>query len=453
MLNGRDAIRWPGFRPLGALPDIQVNPLETFMRARFELGELVNLRMPHAHIMAMANPRIVEHILLTQVAKFTKDTRGYDQMRRVLGNGLLTSQGSFWLRQRRLAQPAFHRDRLARWGEVMVRSTREMISGWQPRLINGAPFDAMKEMMKLTMRIVGETLLSADVMQESASVTHALTNGLEVIQHMLTHPFSLPQWVPTRPNREFSTATKALNDVVFGIISERRRGTTKNDDLLSMLMNAVDLDTGERMSDEQLRDEVMTIFLAGHETTAVLLSWALYVLSKHPGIERRVRAELTQVLGAREVTTDDVPKLPYLARVIKEVLRLYPPAWILGRRVTEDMVIDGWNLPARSVVMFSSYVLHRLPETFPNPEGFDPDRWLEEEHLPKGAYIPFSVGGRKCIGDSFANLEAVLILATLLPKVQLSLVPGQNIVPEPMITIRPRGGVQMVASAVKGGAA
>ncbi len=428
---------------------MQVNPLTVFMRARFELGEVVNLRLPYAKVHAVASPKIIEQVLVTQAAKFSKETRGYDQLRRVLGRGLLTSEGSFWLRQRRLAQPAFHRERLQGWGEVMVRATREMVAGLQSKITTGEKFDALKTMMKLTMRIVGQTLLSADVTSESDTVTHALTHGLEVMQHMLTHPFALPTWVPTKHNREFAAAGKALNDIVFGIISERRRGEGgAKDDLLSMLMNAVDLDTNERMNDEQLRDEVMTIFLAGHETTAVLLGWTLYLLSKHPGIERKLRAELTAVLGTREVTTDDVPKLPYLGRVIKEVLRLYPPAWILGRRVTEDLVVDGWNFATRSVVMFSPYVLHRLPEVFENPEGFDPDRWLDEERLPRGAYLPFSIGARKCIGDSFAVLEAALVLATMLPKVSFALVPGQTIEPEPMITIRPKGGVQMVVSAV-----
>ncbi len=440
----RDPIRWPGLHPLGALPAMQVNPLDVLMRARFELGEVVDLRLPHAQVLAVASPTIVEQVLLTQSPKFSKDTRAYDQLRRVLGNGLLTSHGSFWLRQRRLAQPAFHRERLQRWGEVMVRATREMLEGWRARIEQGTPFDALKEMMTLTMRIVGETLLSADVTREADKVSHALSEGLEAIQYRLTHPFALPDWVPTKANRDFALAQKTLNEVIYGVIAERRGGAAK-DDLLSMLMNAVDLDTNERMNDEQLRDEVMTLFLAGHETTAVLMSWAVFLLSRHPDIERQLRAELTHVLGTREVTTDDVPRLPYLARVIKEVLRLYPPAWVLGRRTTEETVIDGWRLPKQSVVMMSSYVLHRLPETFTNPEGFDPDRWLEEEKLPRGAYIPFSIGARKCIGDAFAQLEASLILATLLPRVQLSLVPGQNIEPEPMITIRPRGGVQMVA--------
>ncbi len=449
MLDGRDPIRWPGIHPLGALPHLQENPLKVMMRARFEMGEVVDLRLPYGHILVMASPSMVEQVLLGQSAKFTKQTRGYDQLRRVLGRGLLTSEGSFWLRQRRLAQPAFHRENLTSWGEVMVRATRELVDSWGPRLQSGEAFDVTTEMMKVTMRIVAQTLMSVDVSGDSAAVTHAITDGLEAIQYTLTHPFSPPTWVPTKPNRKFTAALKALNAVVYGIIAERRAGQGSKDDLLALLMNAVDADTHERMNDEQLRDEVMTIFLAGHETTAVLMSWTLYLLSKHPDVARTLRAELAQVLGGREPSTEDVPKLPYLGRVIKEVLRLYPPAWVVARRVTEDCVIDGWNLAARSVVLMSTYVLHRLPETFQNPEGFDPDRWLDEERLPKGAYIPFSIGSRKCIGDSFAQLEAALILATLLPRVDLSLVPGQTIDPEPMITIRPRGGVKMVAREVK----
>ncbi len=416
------------------------------LKARFTLGEVVDLRLPHVKAFVAITPKIVEQVLLTQSNRFTKQTRGYDQLRRVLGNGLLTSEGSFWLRQRRLAQPAFHRERLHALGVVMVRATNELVASWAPHLASRKPFDVSTEMMKVTLRIVGETLLSSNVSAESDRVTRALSNGLETMQYTLTHPFSPPAWVPTAQNRRIHAAEHELNDVVMGVIAERRRGVGPKDDLLGMLMSAVDADTHEQMNDEQLRDEVLTIMLAGHETTAVLLSWALYLLSLHPDIERRVRAELAQVLNGRDPTAADAPKFEFLNRVIKEVLRLYPPAWILARRVTEDTVIDGWNLPKRSVLLISTYVLHRLPETFSNPEGFDPDRWLHEDELPRGAYVPFSLGPRKCIGDSFAQLEAALILATLLPKVRLDWAPGQPAPePEPMITLRPRNGIVMSA--------
>ncbi len=446
MLDGRDALRWPGIHPLGALPHLQRNPLNVLMKARFELGEVVNLRLPYARVQVAASPKIVEHILLNSTSKITKQTRGYDLMRQVLGNGLLTSEGSFWLRQRRLAQPAFHREHLTGWGNEMVRLTRELADSWQPKIESGEAFDVSVEMMKVTMRIVAKTMLSAEVGNETSTVTHAITHGLQAIQHRLTHPFSAPLWVPTKPNRVLVSARRALDQVVYKIIAQRRAGEGSKVDLLALLMNATDAGTGEQMNDVQLRDEVMTTFLAGHETTAVLMSWTMFLLSKHPGIERKVRAEVQQVLQGREAVTADVPKLPYLGRVLKEVLRLYPPAWLIARRITEDMVLDGWNFPAKTVVMISAYVLHRLPESFHNPEGFDPDRWLDEEKLPRGAYIPFSMGPRKCIGDSFAQLEAALILATLITRVTLSLVPGQAIDPEPMITIRPRGGLKMVAS-------
>lgn len=446
MLDGRNALRWPGIHPLGALPDLQRNPLKVLMKARFQIGEVVNLRLPYANVQVAASPKVVEQILLNSTSQISKQTRGYDQMRRVLGNGLLTSEGSFWLRQRRLAQPAFHREHLTGWGEEMVRLTRELVDSWQPKIESGEAFDVSIEMMKVTMRIVAKTMLSAEVGNDSSTVSQALTHGLEAIQYTVTHPFSAPAWVPTKRNREFVSARQALDQVVYNIIAERRAGGGSKADLLALLMNATDADTGEQMNDEQLRDEVMTTFLAGHETTAVLMSWTMFLLSKHPGVERKLRAEVLQVLQGREPTTADVPKLPYLGRVLKEVLRLYPPAWIIGRRITEDLVLDGWNFPAKTIVMISAYVLHRLPESFHNPEGFDPDRWLDEEKLPRGAYMPFSMGARKCIGESFAQLEAALILATMLPRVQLSLVPGQTIDPEPMITIRPRGGLKMVAT-------
>lgn len=455
MTPGRLGLEFPGHPLLGALPDLQRDPVATLTRAAFEVGPVVNLGLPHLFAQATALPKVAELALVTDSKHFTKETRGYDLLRTVLGNGLLTSEGDFWLRQRRLAQPAFHRERITAFGVRMVRAANDLVDSWQPHVDRPTPIDVVTEMSRLTLRIVSETLLSADVTAQADEVGAALRRGLEAIQHRITHPL-MPSWLPTRGNRELKASRAVLDKVVLDIIAQRRTGRGPDDDLLALLLNAVDDETGARMDDQQLRDEVMTIFLAGHETTAMLLSWTVLLLSRSPDVERQVRAELAQQLAGRAPTVADVAKLPLLTCVIKEALRLYPPAWILVRRVTEDVVVDGWLFPKRSIVVFSPYVLHRLPDVWPNPEGFDPHRFAgcdggplsAPKGTPRGAYFPFSLGARKCIGDTFALLEAQLVLATLLPRVSLSLAPGAAVTPEGTITLRPRNLKMHVRAAV-----
>lgn len=444
--EARIGLPWPGHPLLGALPDMQRDPVHTLARAAFEIGPVVNLRLPHIFAQATALPKVAELALVTDQKHFTKRTRGYDLLREVLGNGLLTSEGDFWLRQRRLAQPAFHRDRINAFGARMVRAAKDLADSWQPHIERRTALDVVPELSRLTLRIVSETLLSTDVTAHDASeVGEALTHGLEAVQYRITHPL-VPAWLPTKRNRDIRESRAVLDRIVLGMISERRAGKGPDDDLLALLINAVDAETGARMDDAQLRDEVMTIFLAGHETTAMLLSWTLLLLSRSPDVERSVRAELVTTLAGRDPTFEDVAKLPLLTAVIKEALRLYPPAWILTRRLAQDTVIDGWSFPKDSFVIVSAYVLHRLPDVWPNPEGFDPSRFADCEPgplsapkgTPKGAYLPFSMGPRKCIGDTFAFLEAQLVLATLLPRVSLSLAPGAQVTTEATVTLRPR---------------
>lgn len=444
--SARPGVPYPGHPLLGALKDLQKDPVATLAKAAFEVGRVVDLRLPHLTAQLAAVPAVAEAVLHTQVRNFTKQTRGYAQLRRVLGNGLLTSEGDFWLRQRRLAQPAFHKERLAGFAARMVKATEDVVASWDAAARAAQPLDLVAEFSRLTLRIVSETLLSADVTAHANEVGHALGVGLEALQHRLTHPLT-PDWLPTKKNRAVTQAARTLDRVVLGLIAERRKGQGPDDDLLAMFLSAVDEETGEKMNDVQLRDEVMTMFLAGHETTAMLLSWTALLLSKCPAVERRVVQELDGVLGGRAPGVGDLPRLTFLSCVIKEALRLYPPAWILVRRVVEDAVIDGWRFPAQSIVMVPPYVLHRLPEVWPNPEGFDPDRFLGAEPgplsapkgTPKGAYLPFSLGARKCIGDTFAFMEAQLVLATLLPRVSLALAPGAQVHAEGSITLRPHG--------------
>jgi cytochrome P450 len=425
---------------LGVLPELQADPLRAMERATFEYGPIVRMPIPNVDAFMVGSPALTEHVLVTNPRNYSKQTRGYDMLRLVMGNGLVTSEGTFWKRQRRIAQPAFHRERLARFGEVFVRGADAMVDGWTP----GVTFDAAQALMRCTLSVVGQTLLSTDVTGAADLVGPALTTVLEHVTHRTLQPLSLPEWVPTPANLGFKRARAQLDAVVLGVIEGRRRGGEQHDDLLGMLMSMKDPETGESMDDLQLRDEVMTIFLAGHETTANTLCWTFSLLGRFPQVERALVAELREVLGERSPTMEDLPRLGVLQRVVKESLRLYPPVWSLGRRVGEDEVVDGFALPRDALVFLSPWVLHRLPEFWADPEAFDPDRWLvDDPRRNHGAYLPFSMGQRKCIGDGFALAEAQLILAAVLRRAHLTLVPGQRFEPEPVITLRPRHGVRV----------
>lgn len=433
----------PGVPVLGVLPALQKDPLGVMERATLAGSPVTRLPLPLVDGYILGEPRLVEHVLVTNSRNYVKQTRGYDMLRKVLGNGLVTSEGEFWKRQRRIAQPAFHKERLFAFGETMTRAATEMVNAWKP----GQPFDVANEFMQVTLRLVGETLLSSDVTSEASEVGHAITVALEHLIHRTLHPFGFPEWVPTPRNVSFKRSLETLDRVVLDMIAARREGGGPTNDLLAMLMEARDPETGEGMSDGQLRDEVMTIFLAGHETTANALAWTVMLLGKSPQVEQRLVRELREVLGGRVPVMNDVPKLPYTAMVLKESMRLYPPVWSLARRVVEDDLVEGVLLPKDALVFICPYALHRLPRAWKDPEAFDPERWAPDAPPPpKGAYLPFSMGQRKCIGDTFAMVEATLILATVLQRMHLSLVPGQAFTPEPVITLRPLGGVQVVAS-------
>ncbi len=439
--------RYPAPGLLGVLPHMQADPLQVFVEAS-RIAPVVEMPLPHLKGYVVTDVDVVEHMLMANHHNYVKHTRGYDMLRKVLGNGLVTSEGDFWLRQRRIAQPAFHKDRIAGFAQVMTRAARELTDAWGPRIARRERFDLAQEMMALTLRVVGETLLGSDTGSKAAVVGEALTDALEHLIFRTLHPLSFPEWVPTPRNRSFVRAKARLDGVVLSMIAERRAAPGGGADLLGMLMEAKDPESGEGMNDEQLRDEVMTLMLAGHETTANALSWTFWLLGQHPEVERALRQELDEVLQGRLPTAQDAMKLKLHGRVVKESLRLYPPVWSLGRRVVADETVKGYGFPKGALVFFSPYVIHRQPALWPDPEAFMPERWaFENAHRPRCAYLPFSQGPRKCIGDGFALLEAQLILATLLQRVHLELVPGQQVTPEPLITLRPRGGVQVVARA------
>lgn len=434
-----------GPSPLGVLPEFRRDPLGLFTRAAFTLGPVVHLKVPVEHALLVSDPALADEVLVQRAKQYGKRTRGYFALTRLLGHGLLTSDGDFWKRQRRIAQPAFHKKRVEGFADTMTQDTLAFADGLQARAAQGEPVDLAEGMMQLTLKMVGKTLLSTDLTGDSAQVGQALTWLLKDLQDRITG-FNLPLWAPVPGSLRFKRARGALDALVYRVIAQRRRAGP-GDDLLGMLMEARDEDTGEGMTDVQLRDEVLTLLLAGHETTANALAWTFALLSQHPHVERAVRAELAAVLQGRTATAADVRALPYLGAVVKESMRLYPPAWLLARRAEREDVLGGVRVPKGSVVLISPYVLHRAPQVWRNPMGFDPERFLAPDlKLGRCDYLPFSAGPRKCIGDGFAMMEAQLVLATLLQRFSFALVPGQSLEPEPLITLRPRFGVQMRVS-------
>ncbi len=448
----RRAPLFPGHPLLGSALDFQRDPISTFFRASAACGDVARLRFPlkpyTAHF--VRHPDDIRQVLVTNPKNYGKGTRGYRKLQALLGTGLVTSEGDFWRRQRRIANPAFHHDRLARFGEVMATCTQEMLDGWSDRLASGAAFDVSKEMMRVTLRIIGLTMLSTEIGDQASAVGDALNDALHILVARSSGKMMWPDFVPTPTNLRFNRSRRVLDRVLGDVIAQRRRGGAEQEDLLSMLIAATDPETGEAMSDEQLRDEAMTMFLAGHETTANALSWSLYLLSLHPAVERRLRTEIEQVCGDRRPSFAALDLLTYTGQVVKESMRLFPPVWAIARSVVEDDVLGGFPIPQGSWVFASAFVTQRDPRFWPNPEGFDPDRFTpaQEASRPKAAYFPFLLGPRKCIGEGFAMMEARLILASIIQRTRLSLVPGAVVEPDPTITLRPRNGVWMTGSKV-----
>jgi cytochrome P450 len=423
-------------------------PLAYLTRAAREYGDVARIPFGPQHFTLVAHPAQIEEVLVAQSRRFPKED--IEQMRGSLdyllfGTGLLTSNGDFWLRQRRLAQPAFHRQRIAAYAEAMVRHTEAMLERWRP----GETIELHHAMMALTLNIVAETLFGASAEADAHAIGRALTTVMDVSADTLGQPFQLPVSVPTPANLRFRRAVAELDRIVGRIVAERRASGEDRGDLLSMLLQARDQD-GSGMSDRQIRDEAVTLFLAGHETTALALSWTFYLLGQYPAAEARLAAELDAALGGRAPTMEDLPRLPYAGLALKESMRLYPPAWTLSmRQAAEETTVGGFRIPKGEVVMLSQWVTHRDPRHFADPERFLPERWEDglEGRLPRFAYVPFGGGQRQCIGQSFAVMEATLILAAILRRFRLELPPGWRATPEPSITLRPKEGVRVTLRA------
>ncbi|HST08056.1 MAG TPA: cytochrome P450 [Gemmatimonadaceae bacterium] len=403
-------------------------------------GDIVLFRVGNERVYLFNHPDLIRDVLVTNQKNFTK-SRALVRAKRVLGEGLLTSEGDFHLRQRRLAQPAFHRDRIAGYARSMVDYAERVRSRWS----SGESLDVREEMMRLTLAIVGKTLFSADVEREAGQIGEALNTTFAAFNIGIL-PFSeLLEKLPLPYIKRFEAARVRLDETIYRIIDERRATGEDSGDLLSMLLLAQDTEgDGGGMTDTQVRDEAMTIFLAGHETTANALSWTWYLLSLNPEAEVRFHREV-DALGDRLPAPADMPRLSYTRMILAESMRLYPPAWAVGRRAINEFEAGGYRIPARSMVVMSQYITHRDSRFYPDPERFDPDRWLPElsSSRPKFSYFPFGGGTRICIGEQFAWMEGVLLLATIAQKWSLRYTGTAAPEIEPRITLRPRGSLPM----------
>lgn len=411
-----------------------------------EYGDIIYMKLFGQNFYIIANPEHLRAIMVENADKFQKSRDYRTILSRFLGNGLLTSDGEFWKRQRKLAQPAFHTQRIAAYGDIMTRETEKMLARWEGQ----ATVPVAREMMSLTLNVVTQSLFHADVSEDTQKVWDAFSQINEIANRQTQAVVRVPAWVPTESNRTMKHATDTLHGIIMRIIAERRKNLEDTGDLLSMFMLAEDED-GQHMTDEQLRDEVTTMFLAGHETTANALSWAWVLLAQHPDITAKLRAELSTVLAGRTPTLADLRNLRYTEMIIKEVMRLYPPIPGVGREPIEDIEIGGYFIEKGSDIALMFYPVHHDERWFPNPETFDPERFSpeREKDIPRYAYLPFGGGPRVCIGNAFAMMEAVLVLAAIAQRVTLSLEPGTHVEMEPLLTLRPKGDLNMRVESVR----
>jgi cytochrome P450 len=430
---------------LGVLRMMRRDPIQFLMASVQEYGDVVRLRAGPRTLHLVRNPDHVRHVLQENNRNYGRETVGYQKLKLALGEGLVTSEGEFWRRQRRIAQPAFHRERIAHFGERMVHAADVMMRRWTDRR-SDEPIDVSEEMMRLTLEIVAMTIFSVDVSEVIGGVGKDVTVVLRFITDRMTSILGLFDELPTPANRKFRESMSRLDDFIYKAIAERHASKADPGDLLSMLLAARDEETGEGMSDKQLRDELITMFGAGHETTANALTWTLYLLSKHPSVERRLYEEVSSVLGGRLPVLADLERLPFVRDVVKESMRIVPPVWAIGRSANEEDEIAGYVIPKGSIVLTSPYVTHRHMALWDNPEGFDPERWRTQRvaQLPRFAYFPFGGGPHLCIGNSFALMETELVLAAIVQRFRLDLLPGHPVELEPTITLRPKQGMRMM---------
>jgi cytochrome P450 len=404
-------------------------------------GDRIHIKLLGRDAYILTNPDDVYHVLVRNAKKVHKSPLLKRGLTSVLGTGLLLSEDDFHKRQRHLVQPAFHMQRIANYADAIVDYGELMVQSWH----DNQQVDMHEAMMTVTMKIIAKVLFDTDVSKDAHDLEQAITVGIEAVMNKITHVVTIPDWIPTPANRRAMAAFKLLDQKIDDIINSRRQTMEDKGDLLSMLLLSED-DNGESMTDSQVRDEAMTLFLAGHETTAIALTWTLYLLSQHPDILQKLQQEVDTVLGNRRATLDDLKQLTYTNMVVKESMRFYPPAWITTRIVMEPIVFDTFTAEIGNLLVLSPYLTHHDPALWENPSTFNPQRFTKEaekEHH-KFAYFPFGGGPRVCIGNHFAMMEIQLLLVTILQQYTADLAPNADIQPEPVLTLRPLNGMPMI---------
>jgi cytochrome P450 len=431
----------PGPAPLpvvGNVLQMRRDPLSFVRGVQRSYGDLATFHIGRVPVLLASRPEHVRSVLVDN-ARAISNREFMRNLRRTLGDGLLTTDGDFHRQQRRLVQPAFHKKRVESYASIMVGDTRELLATWQ----SGQRVDIARAMQELTMRIVARALFDVDVQVDAPELGQAFTDVIENPVGLRFSVRGLPVDLPFTPYHRHMAGRRLLDEFVFGLIARRRAEGRDVGDIVSMLLRAQE--DGVSMTDQQIRDQTMTLFAAGHETTANALAWTFYLLSEHERVRERVLAELAEVLAGRAPTVEDLPKLPYLDWVVSESMRVYPPAWTQGRFTQEEFSLEGYTFPRGTVVMVSQWVMHHRADVWGDPEVFRPERWDPErgQKPPQGAYFPFGMGPRICIGMPFAQLEARLLLATILQRFSPRLVAGWPVVPRPRVTLRPKYGIQM----------
>ena len=435
-----------GFQSLGLTLAIRKDALGTLRRMAREYGDVVCMPVAFQDRIFLNHPAYIQEVLVVEHSRFHKSELTKRVTQGLLGQGLLISEGDFWRRQRRLMQPSFHRSRVNEYAAKMAETAQRHIQEWR----DGEQRDLAGEMMALTLNVAVRTLFGTTLRTEGQQVGRSMTFLMRYQLGRQRSFFRIPETWPTSRNKRARRERDFLDSLVYRFIEERQAEGESNsrNDLLSLLMSAMDED-GTQMTPKQLRDETMTLFLAGHETTAQLLAWAWYLLGENPSAEARLHEELSGVLNGRSPEPSDLAKLPYLDALLREVLRLYPPAYITARTSIEPCQIGGYEFPAGSTMLMSQWVMHRDPRFYDAPEAFRPERWLDglADRLPAGSYFPFGDGPRRCIGQGFATLEAAIVIGTLAQRFQFRLAPGHPVEPEPLVTLRPRHGIHMILHA------
>jgi cytochrome P450 len=424
---------------------IQKDPLSFLINMAQRYGDFVAVPVGSLPVFLVNHPEGVKNVLQDHHRRYSKDTIQYNALSTITGRGLLTNDGSSWLRQRRLTQPAFSRPRLMALDQIVVPAAQRMLDRWEGIARYAGTVDVDSEMMRLTLEIVGKMLFSIDLSEEAGPLTQAVLTALDHIMYRARNVLVFPDFVPTPRNLRFRRAVQTLNHVVDAMVSERQKNDLPGDDLLGMLLRSRDEETGQGMTNAQIRDEILTMLIAGHETVASALTWTWYLLSSHPKERDRLHQEAVRQSDDHLLTTADLPLLPYSAQVFSEALRLYPPAWVISRKAVEADELQGVSIPAGALVIISPYVIHRHPDFWETPLAFEPDRFSVEnvEKIERFAYIPFGAGPRLCIGSHFATIEAQLIMTMIARRFWLEEVPEKAVQVDALVTLRPAHGLTM----------